>query len=141
MISDSLYNYLSNNAGVSALVGTRIFPLVIPQQSYDEATKQPCLVYTMDTDQRQVRFAGSDTLVRGRLTVDCYATRYIQSQALAAAARSALIDFSGSMQAATSPLSSVSVQRIFLDNETSLTDENPGLYRVMQRYIVWYDES
>jgi hypothetical protein len=60
---------------------------------------------------------------------------------LAAAARTSLLDFSGDIEIATSPISFVNVQRIFLDSETSLTDENPGLYRVMQRYIVWYDES
>ena len=141
MISDSIFRHLSTDAGVSALVGTRVYPLVVPQQVYTEATKQPCLVYTIDTDNRMVRFSGSDSLTRGLLQVDCFARGYSQCQSLAVAVREALLDFSGAMQANTSPLSSVNVQRIFLDGETSLMDEEPGLYRMMQRYIVWYDES
>lgn len=142
MISDSLFNYLSSNGGISALVATRIYPLVVPQQVYDEATKRPCLVYTLDTDGRHVRFAGSDTLVKGRLQIDCYARTYAQVKTLADAVRDALIDYSGTMTAATSPLTSVTVKRIFLeDGENELMDEEPGLYRVMQRYVIWYDEA
>lgn len=140
MISDSLYNYLSTNAGVSAITA-RVYPMVIPQQAYSEATKQPCLVYSIDTDGRHVRFSGTDTLVKGRLTVDCYARTYAGAKALAAAARTALIDYSGSMAAATSPVTSVTIRRLFLeDGELELMDEEPGLYRVMQRYVIWYDE-
>jgi hypothetical protein len=141
MISYAIPARLKADAGILAIAGERVFPVIIPQKSYDESTKQPCLVYTIDTDQRQIRFSGTDTLVRGRLTVDCYATTYLDSQLLAAAARTSLLDFSGDIEIATSPISFFNVQRIFLDSETSLTDENPGLYRVMQRYIVWYDES
>jgi hypothetical protein len=138
MISDSLYNYLS--AQVSS-VTNRVYPLVIPQQVYDEATKQPCLVYTMDTDTRHVRFSGTDSLVRGSLQVDCYARTYKAAQTLAAAARTALVDYSGAMAAATSPVTSTNIQTIHLEGESNLMDEEPGLYRVLQRYVVWYDEA
>jgi hypothetical protein len=138
VVSDSLYNYLS--AQVSAVTG-RVYPLVIPQQTYDEVTKQPCLVYTMDTDRRHVRFSGSDTLVRGILQVDCYARSYQTVQDLAASVREALVDYSGAMAAATSPITSTNIQTIHLDGENSLMDEEPGLYRVLQRYVVWYDEA
>ncbi len=141
MISDSLYRHLSQDAGVAALVSTRIYPLVIPQQVYTEATKQPCLVYTLDTNARHVRFSGSDTLVRGILQVDCYSRSYSVAQDLAAEVRDALLDYSGAMQANTSPLTSVPVQTIHLESETNLMDEEPGLYRVLQRYVVWYDEA
>jgi hypothetical protein len=138
MISDSLYTYLS--AQVSA-VTNRVYPLVIPQQVYSEATKQPCLVYTMDTDARHVRFSGTDSLVRGVLQVDSYARSYKAAQELADTVRNALLDFSGAMNASTSPLSSTRIQTIHLEGETNLMDEEPGLYRVLQRYVVWYDEA
>jgi hypothetical protein len=137
VVSDSLYNYLS--AQVSS-VTNRVYPLVIPQQVYDEATKQPCLVYTMDTDTRQVTQDGTNALVRGSLQVDCYARSYKAAQTLAAAVRTALVDYSGLMAAATSPITSTEVNRIHLEGESNLMDEEPGLYRVMQRYAVWYYE-
>jgi hypothetical protein len=138
VISDSLAAYLKSQ--VSA-VSNRVYPLVIPQQTYDEATKQPCLVYTMDTDRRHVRFSGSDTLVRGILQVDCYARSYQTVQDVAASVRDALVDYSGAMAASTSPITSTTIQTIHLDGENNLMDEEPGLYRVLQRYVVWYDEA
>jgi hypothetical protein len=137
VVSDSLYNYLS--AQVSS-VTNRVYPLVIPQQVYDEATKQPCLVYTMDTDIRQVTQDGTNALVRGALQVDCYSRSYKDAQTLAATVRAALVDYSGVMVAATSPITSTEVNRIHLEGESNLMDEEPGLYRVMQRYAVWYYE-
>ena len=141
MISDSLYNYLSTDHGISLIAGTKVYPLLIPQQSYDEATKHPCLVYALNTDGRQVRCEGSDTLVLGRLEIACYSRSYAIAQNLAAAVRDALIDYSGAMAAATSPSSSVNVQKIFLTFEMSGMDEEPGLYRMIQRYDIWYDEA
>jgi hypothetical protein len=138
MISDSLSTYLK--AQVSA-VANKVYPLVIPQQTYDEVTKQPCLVYTIDTDVRHVRFAGTDSLVRGILQVDCYARSYQTVQDVAASVRDALVDFSGAMAANTSPLTSTTIKTIHLEGENNLTDEEPGLYRVLQRYVVWYDEA
>lgn len=140
MISDSLYYRLSNDAGVIAIAGTRIYPLVIPQQVYTESTKQPCLVYTIDTEAREVLFEGSSDLVRGLVQIDCYARSYSQAQSLAAAVRDCLLDFTGTISSNTSPITSVRVKKIFLDGENNLMDEEPGLYRVMQRFIVWYHE-
>lgn len=114
--------------------------MLIPQQVYSEATKQPCLVYTIDTDERQALFGESGTQVRGRLQVDCYARTYAQVQTVAAAVRDALLDFTGLMQGNTSPLTSVRIHRFLLESENALMDEEPGLYRVMQRFIVWYNE-
>ena len=141
MLSDGLYNFLKTNGGVSALVASRIYPLIIPQSVYSEASKQPCLVYSIDTDDRILHYDGSEKLVTGRLQIDCYARSYSASQNLAAAVRAALVDYSGSMVSNTSPATATAVQRVFLDGEVSLTDEEPGLYRVMQRYVIWYDET
>ena len=140
MLRDSLYSRLSDDAGVSAIVSNRIYPVVIPQQSYDEATKQPCLVYSIDTDARGITFEGTDSLVRCRLTIDCYATNPDTPHTLAEAVRDCLVDFEGTVAASTSPISSVRIKRIFMDGEVEQHDEEPGLYHVMQRYLVWYVE-
>lgn len=141
MIVDSLYKRLSEDSGVSAIVGTRVYPVVVPQQVYNETSKHPCLVYSLDTDGRQVTFSGTNNLVAGRLVLDCYAQSYRQVKLLANAAREALVDFSGYLFANTSPLSSVYVSGIHLSGgETDLMEEEPGMYHVMQRYTVWYRE-
>ena len=141
MIQESLYSKLAGAAGVTAIVSTRIYPLVIPQTVYSEATKQPCIVYSVDGKVRQVRFSGTDTLVTGSFTVDSYARSYQAVQALAAAVRTALVDQSGTWTDSDSPQDSVSVQKVFIESEFDLMDEDPGLYRVSQQYTIWYDEA
>jgi hypothetical protein len=136
-----LFNYLSNNSGVSELAASRVYPGIVPQQVSSETTRRPCLTFIVDTESRDIRFSGSDTLVRGGLTVECSSRTYAQSQELAKRVRAALVDYSGLMVANTSPVTSVRVQHIFLDGEASLIDEEPGLYLVMQRYVIWYDEA
>lgn len=141
MIQEALYSKLAGAAGVSALVASRIYPLVIPQTVYDEATKRPCIVYSTDGKARHIRFSGTDSLVAGRFTVDCYARTYSAVQQLAAAVRAALVDQRGTWTTSSSPQGSVSVQQVFIDNEFDLTDIEPGLYRVSQEYTIWYDEA
>ena len=140
MIQEGLYALLAADSAVSALVGPRIYPLVINAQDYTEATKQPCLVYSFDSKVRQVRYSGTDTLVQGFFTVDSYARTYAGAQALAAAVRDALIDYSGTMLGNGSPQSSNVVQKIYIESERDLMDPEPGLYRVMQQYTIWYDD-
>jgi hypothetical protein len=120
---------------VAALVAARIYPVIAVQD-----TAQPFLVYTMGTDERQVMYPGSSNLVPGDLEISCYARSYKVAKNLAASVRTCLIDFSGLMSANTSPLSSVQVSTIHLDGESDLEDIEPGLYRVLQRFTVWYYE-
>jgi hypothetical protein len=140
VISDSLHKRLSEDSGIAAIAGTRVFPIVIPQTVYTEATKLPCLVYTVDTNERQVTYDGTNELVEGAVEISCYSRSYKTAQSLAAAVRTCLLDFIGILQANTSPITSVRVSAIHLDGENNLMDEEPGLYRVLQRYVVWYVE-
>lgn len=141
MIQEGLYAVLAANSGVSSLVSTRIYPVNVPQADYTDATKFPCVVYKIDGKQRQVRFAGTDSLVSANLSVDCYAKTYAQAQAVAAAVRSALVDYSGVMTGNGSPQSTNTVQSIFIDSESDAIAPEPGLYVVMQDYTLWYDEA
>lgn len=141
MIQEGLYATLAADAGVSALVGVRIYPVNVPQSDYTDSTKFPCVVYKIDGKDRQVRFAGTDTLVSAGLSVDCYAKTYAEAQSLAEAVRGALVDFSGTMTGTGSPQSSNSVQAIFIESESDAIAPEPGLYVVMQDYLLWYDEA
>ncbi len=141
MIQDAFYAFMAAQTGITALTSTRIFPLVIPQKIYSDATKQPCLVYSFDSKNRQKRYSGTDSLVAGSVQIDCYATTYRQAQLLAQAVRAALLDYSGTWTGNTSPQVSHKVQKCFLENEIDLDDPEPGLYRVSQSWAIWYDEA
>lgn len=134
MIEAGLFDHLSDDSGVTALVGTRIFPLVIPQRSAQTVLRHPCLVYSRLDVRRQQRFCETDGLVRSHFQLDCYAPTYAESASVAAATRAALIDFRGTM-------GTVRVRAVFLDSQNDLVEPDPGLYRVVQRFIIWHDES
>lgn len=141
MIQDAFYGFMSAQGAITALTSTRIFPVVIPQKVYSDATKQPCLVYSFDAKNRQKRFSGTDSLVASSVQIDCYATTYRQAQLLASAVRSVLLDYAGTWIGNTSPQVSHKVQKCFLENEVDLDDPEPGLYRVSQSWAIWYDEA
>lgn len=122
----SLFSYLSTNAGITAIIGTRVYPGIIPQSGV-----QPCIVYNKQSRTRQQLFCGTDGLLSTRLEIDCYADSYIKSVALANAVTAALQDFSGNM-------AGTEVPRIFLENEIDLSDIEPGLYRQSQTWAMWH---
>lgn len=124
----SLFTFLTGAAGVTALVGTRVFPGVIPQ-----GAAQPAIVYAKRSRNRQQLFCGTDGLKQTRVDIDCYATSYRQSVLLANAVTAALEDFSGTM-------GTTRVPRIFLETEVDLSDLEPGLYRQSQSWAVWHRE-
>lgn len=134
MIQEGLFAYLSANAGVAALAGSRIYPLVIPQQSYREDSRMPCIVYSQDSATRQKLFDGQSALVDAGFTIDCYAPAHADAHALAAAVRAALVDYAGAMGAVT-------VRAVFFEGQLELADLEPGLFRVSQNWTVWYVEG
>lgn len=127
-LEQSLRDYILADTAVAAIVGTRMYPLVIPQSG-----KQPCLVYAKQGRERQQLFCGEDGLKRTTVVIDCYAKIYDDAVGLANAVSAALRDFSGAMGATRVP-------RIFLDAEIDLSDMEPGLYRQSQTWIVWHRE-
>jgi hypothetical protein len=78
----ALRTRLKNDAGVSALVGTRIDWSVRPQGSIT-----PCVVLTMIADNRDQHFQGFAGFRSTRIQIDCYAA----TKAAAVALREAVI--------------------------------------------------
>jgi len=124
----SLYSFLAADAGVAALVSTRIYPAIIPQTGL-----QPCIVYNKQSRDRQQLFCGVDGLLRTTVDIDCYAKIYDDAVGLANAVTAALTNFSGT-------LGTTRVPKVFLDNELDLQDIEPGLYRQSQTWIFWHRE-
>jgi hypothetical protein len=138
MIGEAIHALLSGDAGVSAIAGSRIYPLMIPQHVYGDATKQPCIVYQRVGVARQPLFCGTDRTVNAAVQIDTYARSYERTLTLATAVRDALMDYSGAVSIATSPVSSIAIKKILLDSEFDLLDIEPGLYRVSMTYSVWH---
>lgn len=136
MINEAVYQHLVATAGVAALVGTRIHPLVIPQRIAATSQRVPAVVYSISGVDRAVSYCGTDRLVRSTLGIDCYAAGYDAARALATAVRTALVDFFGPMGSATV----VPVRTCNIETEFDLMDIEPGLYRVSQQWTIWHEE-
>lgn len=133
MFETSLVSYLRANAAVAAMVGERVYPLMIPQHVYQEATKQPCLVYQRISTGRQPLFCATDDTIRTIYQVSCYAKTYMAAKLLGDAVRDALMDFTGIMDG-------TDVKKILSSSEQDLDDPEPGLYRVLQTWTIWFVE-
>ena len=90
-----LRTYLLSKPAISALVGTRVYPLRAPQNA-----AYPQLTYGIISDIEVMSLEGSSGLTDARLHIDCWANDaagYSTVKSLKAAVRNALTGFSGWM--------------------------------------------
>jgi hypothetical protein len=116
-VGNEIYTALSANAPVAALIGTRIYPLLMP-----ESVLLPAIVYQTVATTPQNGFSGNHGLDNVRVQVDCWADSLPAAQALAAAVRPAM---------AVAPLYGLPL--LALEDYDSTTQ----MYRVIQDFSIW----
>jgi hypothetical protein len=84
-LEEKLFAVLSTDAGVIALVGTKVYPLEAAQD-----TVLPYVAYTRVSSNRVYSLGGYSNLENPRIQVDCYSSTYSGSKALSVAVISAL---------------------------------------------------
>ena len=126
MIEEDLYSHLSTYAGLTALVGDRVYPVAAPQ-----GIKPPFCVFLKVSNQRQYSHQGFSNLEQARLQVSCYADDPLEAKQVAAQVTAAMEAWPGV---------NVKAQAVFQDDETDLHDEyqSTGLYHVSVDFLVWY---
>lgn len=131
---NAIYARLKAHAGTLALVGSRIYPMRLPQ-----GPTYPAIRYQFIGAPR-VHAMGADTgQVNASLQVDCYAETYTGARTLSDQVIDAL-----SRWEATS--GGVVVDHVFVDGERDLDeptlehDGEQGIYRVMLDLTVHYQE-
>lgn len=128
-LEEGLVTYLKANGGVAALVGTRVYPLILPQ----EAT-YPALAYMVVSDDRPQSHSGPTGLATPRIQIDCWGATYGATKLLERAVRLALEGYVGAM-------GSVTVRGVFLDTAQDLFDEEAQKYRVRMDFFISYREA
>lgn len=135
MAEPNLYEFLRNVPAVAALVGDRIYPVMVPQGHPDGPARLPCVVYTRVTAARQVLFCGTDRAVQASYQLDAYAAEYDSAVAVATAIRAALVDYGGQ-------LGDVAALRCSLEADfDTVPDPEPGIFRRLQTFTIWYREA
>lgn len=111
-IEDGLVALLLADSGVSALVGTRIYPLKLPQ---DDGL--PAIRFQRISGERVRTLDGPTGLVRPRIQIDAYGKTYAEAKAVAEAVEALLDGYSG-------PAGTDQIEAVSLETDRDL-DENP----------------
>lgn len=84
-LTKALFARLTDDAGVSAIVGTAVHPVIVPQTA-----ALPYIRYQVVTDPRPEHLKGYDGARRTLVQIDCFASSYGASRELAQACVDAL---------------------------------------------------
>lgn len=134
-IEDALYTRLSGYSALSALVGTRIGPLLLPQnQTF------PAVTYQRIGDSERVRASGADPgIVATRFRFSCWgdgkdgADGYGDSKSVAAQVRAALNRYGATV-------GGVVIDQIFIEGEYDDYEPTTEIYRTIVEVLVWHRE-
>ncbi len=113
-IGKAIYSILSNAAGVSALVGTRIFPQKIPY-----AQDMPAITYFVIDNTPNNTKNGPSTYDYVRCQITAFGVNYSQAQDLASEIRSAL-DYKTGTEAG------VVISKCFFEDSNDIFDDSFG---------------
>jgi hypothetical protein len=135
MIEQAFFARLAGFAGLAALVGARIYPVLAP-----EAAAAPFVVYQRITGERIDSLSGPSGMATPRFQVDVYATSYAASRAIAEQVRLALDNFRGTQ---SYPGGSTHIRFIALADERDLIEQDvkpAPLYRASMDFTIFHDE-
>lgn len=90
-LKSDLYSHLKADSGVSALVGTRVYPMKAPQN-----VVKPYITYQAISDNSDQCLGGSTFQRVTRFQVDCWSTTYSEADAIKEAVLSSLTGFKSS---------------------------------------------
>lgn len=134
-VSKVIYSILNGNAGISAIVGTRIMPFA----RISTATTLPAITYYGTGREREANQSSCGGFSIQRVQIDCWASSYATVVGLADKVIKALDGYTGTA-------SSVVVGLIRFENSIDMyeqpqADNQVGIYRVMTEWSFYYTES
>jgi hypothetical protein len=133
-IEEGLTAFLSANAGLTTLIGGRVYLMRIPQ-----GATLPCLTYQRISTPRVLTHdtSGSAGTAHPRFQFDAWGTTYTAVKGIADAARAALNGYTGTM-GSSNP---VTVQAALIDDESPEFAPDVKLWRVRMDFIIWHLEG
>ena len=118
-----LLRTLREDAGLSALVGNKVFALVIPQ-----GTKLPCITFQRIGGMPANTLSGHSGLEEIDLQIDVWARDYDEAKAIAKAVRSAM------------PPSGPQFSAHLIEDQ-DLYEDGTNYFRVSMEFKVWFLET
>lgn len=131
-IRPALRAFLLADAGIAAVVGTRVYPIKIPQ-----GIKLASIVYTRISGPGDYFMEGPSGLVRHRLQLDSWAPTADAATALANLVKDRVDGYSGVM--GTGGIA-VNVQGVFQTDLREDYDDTAALHRCGRDFMFAYEE-
>lgn len=134
-IETAFYSYLSNRAAITALVGTRIYPLLAP-----DTPTYPHITYTVFGEGHDHDMDGATGLTDLTMQVDVWAKTITSRRNVAEALRNALDGFTGNMGTENLNIRNCTLEdrSHFFDKD----DEGGGtFYRTSMDFSIWHVET
>jgi hypothetical protein len=130
-MEEALIAKLLATAGVTALVGTRVFPGARPQGS-----GLPAIVLNLIAAEPSYSDDGEDGIETARIQIDCWGESYTSAKLTARAVKAALSAFGGT-------IAGIRFRYIALDLEHDLQEPGSGAaeypFRTSLDFLVTYD--
>lgn len=133
-IGKDIRTYLQTQSDVTAIIGTRMFPRVLPQ-----GESLPAIVFSLVTSTSEHKITGASSGVRAIVQLDCYAETHIAANDLSEKVRLALHGYSGTAGSSTIGSSLLENKREMFDAPTDGSDV--PAYRVMMEWEIWHNET
>ena len=133
-IETAFFSFLSNEATITAHVGTRIYPLLAP-----DTPTYPHIVFTVFGEGHDHSFAGATGLVDLTMQVDIWAKTVTKRDAIKEALRNKLDGFTGPMG-----VENLSIRNCTLQNREQFfekdTEGGGTFYRTAMDFLIWHFE-
>lgn len=128
-IEQDLFTRLSTYAGLTALVGTRVYPLILPQTEGGPAL--PAVTYARVTEQREHAMGAHDpNIVVGYFQIDAWASSYSS----AVAVRDQIV---ASLSRWSKDTGTV-VDDVFVDSGSDLYEDDTETYHLIVAVRIFY---
>ena len=128
MIQNGIFNLLSTNGSIAALIGSnpaRIFPVLLPQDSV-----LPALTYHLVAEPVDPTFTTSG-MARARIQFDAWGDSYSDAASLRAALTTVLHGLKGTLSDGTI------VDNTLLLGATDFFEDDPRQFRCMSEFYMW----
>ena len=128
-IASDLRTFLLADATLGGLIGTRLYPLKLPQDP-----TVPAMTFQWISGQRAHAADGAVGLASPRVQFDCWAETYLEAEAVFEALRKRLDGFRGTA-------GSSRVQGAFFETERDDYEDEGRLYRRSADFFIWHEEA
>jgi len=134
VIDDAFYSVITTNAGVSAVMGTRLYPNQAPPNP-----TEPYATYVAVTDGTVVSLTGASGLGSVTFQVDVWAHDSRDAKSVAELIRIALVDHVGTTAGET--ITDVMCGQRSDDLDDEGIGAQQGITRISRDYTVWYAQA